>query len=143
MNEGSLQTSFWVMVMVQTIGSVDMPGRGQRKMPSPRQYVAILVTWLVLQLIAGISAGAARATAAIGWLLVLVGMVVGPFGQRVISLFTSVANEYSVKSPTDFTSAVASGVSAGATQTGNQATAAVGRAGSSAVAAATQVAQGS
>lgn len=95
MNEQGLQTSFWVMILVQTIGSVDMPGSGERKMPAPRQYIAILLTWLVLQLIAGISAGAARATAALGWLLVLSGLVLGPFGKQTVNLFTVVAQRFS------------------------------------------------
>jgi len=86
------------MVLVQTIGSVDLPGRGPRKMPAPRQYVAILITWLVLQLISGISAGAERATAAIGWLLVLTGLVVGPFGKQVVNLFTVVSQQFSPNS---------------------------------------------
>lgn len=91
MNEESLQTSFWVMVVVQTIGSVDMPGKGARKMPSPRQYVAIVVTWLVLMFVAGINEQTARATRAIGWALVLTGMVIGPFGKRLVSLFNGIA----------------------------------------------------
>lgn len=92
--EQSLQTSFWTMILVQTIGSVDMPGRGPRKMPAPRQYIAILLTWLVLQLASSVSAGAARATAAIGWLLVLVGLVLGPFGKQVVNLFTTVSQQF-------------------------------------------------
>lgn len=92
MNEDSLQTSFWTMILVQTIGSVDLPGRGPRKMPAPRQYIAILLTWLVLQLIAGISAGAARAAAAVGWLLVLTGLIVGPFGRQLVN-FLSIASQ--------------------------------------------------
>lgn len=96
MNEESLQTSFWTMILLQTIGSVDMPGRGARKMPAPRQYVAIVVTWLILQLIAGISAGAQRATAATGWLLVLAGMVVGPFGQKAVGFLQTISHNFAV-----------------------------------------------
>lgn len=95
MNQESLQTSFWIMVVVQTIGSVDMPGKGARKMPSPRQYVAIVVTWLVLMFVAGINESTARATKAIGWALVVTGMVIGPFGKRVVSLFNSIASSSS------------------------------------------------
>lgn len=98
MNENSLQTSFWTMILVQTIGSVDMPGSGPRKMPAPRQYVAILITWLVLQLIAGINASTQRATAALGWLLVLTGLVLGPFGKQVINLFTVVSQKFAPNS---------------------------------------------
>ena len=106
MNRESLQTSFWVMVFVQTIGSVDMPGRGPRKMPAPRQYVAIFVTWLVLQIVASVGAGAERAAAALGWLLVLVGMVAGPFGSTVTQFFHTVATHFpSVPQPGSNTSA--------------------------------------
>lgn len=94
MTGDSLQTSFWLMIMLQTIGSVDMPGRGARKMPAPRQYVAILVTWLVLQVAAGIGAGAQRAATAVGWLLVLTGAVAGPFGKQVVSLLTTVSQNF-------------------------------------------------
>lgn len=82
------------MIIVQTIGSVDMPGYGQRKMPAPRQYVAIVVTWGVLQLVAGIGAQAARAAAAIGWVLTLAGLVVGPFGKKFTSFLNTVATNF-------------------------------------------------
>lgn len=98
MGENALQTSFWVMILVQTIGSIDMPGRGPRKMPAPRQYVAILVSWLVLQLVASIGEQAARAAAAIGWALVLVGLVVGSFGKQVINLFTIISTQFASNS---------------------------------------------
>jgi hypothetical protein len=94
MTGDSLQTSFWLMVMLQTIGSIDMPGRGARKMPAPRQYVAILTAWLVLQLIAGISAGAERAAAAVGWALVLTGAVAGPFGSRAVNFMSTIATQF-------------------------------------------------
>lgn len=85
------------MVVVQTIGSVDMPGRGSRKMPSPRQYVAIVATWLVLMLVAGANESAARAARAIAWVIVLAGMVVGPFGTRTVGLFNQIATTFSNK----------------------------------------------
>lgn len=86
------------MILVQTIGSVDMPGSGPRKMPAPRQYIAILITWLVLQLISGMSASAERATAALGWLLVLSGFVLGPFGKQVVNLFTTISQKFAPNS---------------------------------------------
>lgn len=88
----SLQASFWAMVILQTLGSVDAPGRGPRKMPAPRAYAAIIVAWGVLQLVAD-SGGerAGRAAKAVAWVIVLVGMVLGPFGSSLISLFNSVA----------------------------------------------------
>lgn len=92
-SNNSLQASFWVMVILQTIGSVDMPGRGPRKMPSPRSYGAIIVAWGVLQLVADAGGErAGRAARAIGWVIVLTGLAVGPFGKVVTNLFSSVAN---------------------------------------------------
>lgn len=98
MSEDSLQASFWTMIVIQTIGSIDMPGRGERKLPAPHQYVAILVTWLVLQLISAINSGAQKAAAAIGWALVLTGLVVGPFGKQVINLFSIIRTQFSSSS---------------------------------------------
>lgn len=72
-----------------------MPGSGARKLPSPRQYVAIVVTWLILQLIADISEQARRAATVTGWILVLTGMVVGPFGKRFVSFLQTVGAEFS------------------------------------------------
>lgn len=95
----SLQTSFWLMVLIQTIGSVDLPGRGARKMPAPRSYVAIFVTWLVLFVVAGIGAKAERAAAALGWLLVLVGTVIGPFGQTVVDFLRGVSTQFPAQPP--------------------------------------------
>lgn len=88
----SIQASFWMMVMLQTIGSVDMPGSGARKMPAPRSYMAIIIVWSVLQL--GADAGYDRPASVFGWVVVLAGMVLGPFGTKVVNIFTSVANIY-------------------------------------------------
>lgn len=89
----SLQASFWFMVVMQTIGSVDMPGRGPRKMPSPRAYAAIIVTWGILQLIADAGGErAGRATKVTAWVIVLVGMVLGPFGASFVGFLTNTAN---------------------------------------------------
>lgn len=92
----SLQTSFWVMVVLQTLGSVDMPGRGPRKMPSPRNYLAIIILWGVLQVIA--DTGRERGVVIFAWVVVLAGMVLGPFGSQLAKLFNSAAT--SVSQPT-------------------------------------------
>lgn len=96
-SDDSLQASFWLMVALQTIGSVDMPGSGDRKMPAPRSYLAIIIAWLVLQL--GSDAGYGRATSAVGWVIVLAGMVTGPFGTKVTNLFSNVVN---IVAPSNF-----------------------------------------
>lgn len=84
-------------------------------MPSPRQYVAIVATWLVLMLIAGASEGAERATRIIGWVLVLAGMVVGPFGVRTIGLFNNIAANFRTapSTPTQGVQAAGQGAAAG------------------------------
>lgn len=88
----SLEASFWFMVLLQTLGSVDMPGSGPRKMPSPRAYLAVIVTWAVLMMIADTGESRARGSAAAGWVIVLTGLVVGPFGTKLSSFFNGVVN---------------------------------------------------
>jgi hypothetical protein len=90
--EDTVQRTMWLMVFLQTIGSVDMPGSGERKLPSPRSYVAIVVTWSILGMIAGGRWGKAAASASI--LLVLTGAVIGPFGARAASFLTTVAHTF-------------------------------------------------
>ena len=92
MERGSLQSSFWLMIALQTIGSVDMPGRGARKMPSPRAYASIIITWGILQIIAD-SGGerAGRATRVTAWVIVLVGMVLGSFGTTLVNFLNNTA----------------------------------------------------
>ena len=58
-------------------------------MPSPRAYAAIIIAWGTLQFIADM--GQERAAKAVAWLIVLAGMVLGPFGTTLTNLFTSVA----------------------------------------------------
>jgi hypothetical protein len=80
------------MIVLQTIGSVDMPGKGPRKLPAPRAYAAIIVTWGVLQLVADMGGErAGRAAKSVAWVIALAGMVIGPFGSVVTNLFNSVA----------------------------------------------------
>lgn len=85
----SLSSSFLLMLLLQTVGSVDMPGHGGRKLPAPRAYMAIIIAWGVLQLIA--DSGRERAAATVGWILLLTGAVVGPFGSKIVGLFNAVA----------------------------------------------------
>lgn len=92
-----LNTSFWLMVFLQTLGSVDMPGSGHRKMPAPRAYVAIIITWEGLNILA--STGRERAAEIMGWVMLLTGLVVGPFGNKLSHFFTTVADTYGAKQP--------------------------------------------
>lgn len=69
-----------------------MPGSGPRKMPSPRSYLSVLVVWAVLELFADTGGGRERGASIAGWIIVLTGMVVGPFGAKVTNLFSGIVN---------------------------------------------------
>lgn len=85
MADSSLNASFWVMILMQTLGSVDpMPGSGPRKMPAPRAYVTAIIAWLGLEIVA--DAGYEEGASKFGWLMVLAALVLGPFGKRIIKL---------------------------------------------------------
>lgn len=93
-SDGSLQASFWLMIALQTIGSVDMPGYGARKLPAPRAYVAIVVTWSVLTLIE--DAGYEEAANVMAWVTVLAGMVAGPFAQKLVGFMGTISKNFAV-----------------------------------------------
>jgi hypothetical protein len=76
-------------VFLHTLGSVDMPGKGERKMPSPRSYVAIIALFGILGVVA--DAGAERAAAAAAWITVLLALVKGPFGGQLTNFVNAVA----------------------------------------------------
>src|ERR1700733_10111096 len=88
------------MIVFQTIGSIDMPNSKNapysiaRKLPAPKMYVAIVVLWSTLHLLADIGKG--RAASIIGWVLVLSGMTVGPFGTRFVGFVQTIAQQFSV-----------------------------------------------
>lgn len=102
--ERSLFASFWTIVLVNTLGTVDMPMTGgKRLMPAPRNYMAIVVVWGSLGLVADTgSAERGRAAAIVGWVLVatsLIGNVVqnrsgqiGVAGLRLTGFINSFTN---------------------------------------------------
>lgn len=90
--DNQLAASFWLMVVLQTIGSVDMPGQGGRKMPAPGVYVPIVIVWSVLQLLS--DAGLQRGARVAGWVTLLAGAVVGPFGTKAVGLLTGASKFY-------------------------------------------------
>lgn len=98
MDNVSISSAFWLMVTLQTMGSLDMPGRGPRKMPAPRSYVAVIVLFSTLHVIA--DAGLERAAAAMAWVTVLVGMVKGPFGDKLSNFYNVVADNFANTPPT-------------------------------------------
>lgn len=81
-----LSSTFWAMLILQTVGSVDLPGLGPRKMPAPRQYVAIVVLWGILNMIADAGPSYARFASRLSVLVALTGAVAGPFGSRAVGL---------------------------------------------------------
>jgi len=89
MNSGSVSAAFWVSVFLHTIGSVDMPGKGERKMPAPRSYVAIITLFSILHLVA--DAGQERVASAAAWITVLISMIKGPFGDKFTNFINAVA----------------------------------------------------
>lgn len=89
----SLESSFWVMVILRTFGAVDpMPGMGPRKMPSPSAYVPSIIAWGVLDL--GADMGYEEPASRFAWLIVLAAVVLGPFGKMLVKLTKSVSNIY-------------------------------------------------
>ena len=69
---------------IETVGALDPFGPEKVQLPSPRTYVATLVVWWVLGLVAGIGPSATRAASALGWLVVLLRLVTPPFGPKVL-----------------------------------------------------------
>lgn len=113
-----LSSTFWAMVFVQTIASVDLPGHGKRKMPSPSRYVAIVVLWGILNLVADAGPGFARLASHLSALVLLTGAVLGPFGQRAVG-FLNVVTKYFSLAPATATPAGGASVPApSATSTG-------------------------
>jgi len=91
--QDSLNASFWVTIVLQAFGSFDpVPGTGPRKMPSPASFVPVIIAWIVLQLAS--DAGYERPASAFGWLMVLVSIVLGPFGKRLLALTNYITTSY-------------------------------------------------
>lgn len=90
----SLETSLWAAMILQTLGAVDAPGSGPRKLPAPRAYAAIFIVWTVLGFVADSSAAAARAARTAAWVTVLATLVLGGAGQRLASFLQNVAGLY-------------------------------------------------
>lgn len=89
----TLQATWLAMLAIQSIGSID----AQRKLPSPKQYVAIATLWGILFLMA--DTGAARLAARLSMLVLLTGTVIGPFGKRFIGFLNTVSKSFAVAPP--------------------------------------------
>lgn len=94
-----LQVTFWLMIAIQTITAIDMPGKGARKLPAPKAYVAAIVLWSIFGVIA--DAGGERAAAAMAWVTLLSGAVLGTMGKTLTDFLDTVAKLFAVpKAPT-------------------------------------------
>jgi len=99
MNEATqLNASMWLMITVQTIGAIDLPGHGPRKLPAPKAYVAVIVLWSIFGLMA--DGGFGRAAAAMSWVTVLTAMVVGPAGKTFTNFLKLTGQTFGTKAPT-------------------------------------------
>jgi hypothetical protein len=85
----AVASAFWTMIALQTLGSVDMPGKGERKLPSPRAYLAPIVLFSMLSVASDL--GMERAAGVAAWVTVLLGTIKGPFGNRITDVINFVA----------------------------------------------------
>ncbi len=90
----TLSATFWAMVLVQTIGSTDIFTDGPRKLPAPKQYVAIGVLWAILHLFEGTRLE--RPAAALSVVVLLAAAVLGPFGVVALSFLAYVSGRFSL-----------------------------------------------
>ena len=90
----TLSATFWAMILVQTIASADIFTKGPRKLPAPKQYVAIGVLWAILHMFEGTRF--ARVAAQLSVLVLLAGAVLGPFGGVAIGFLSYVSQRFSL-----------------------------------------------
>lgn len=81
------------MIAIRTMGALDMPGHGPRKLPAPRVYVAVIVLWSIFGLI--YDAGQARIANVMAWITVLTAMVLGPFGPTAVQFLSYISSNFS------------------------------------------------
>lgn len=103
MATGSLEASFWTMILLRTLNAVDMPSLGPRKLPSPSAFVVIIAAWIGLDFIA--ETGQESGANTIGWVIVLVSLVLGPFGVELVGqkgnpgLLRRIAQMFAIQPP--------------------------------------------
>jgi hypothetical protein len=90
----TISSTFWLMVIVQTIGSTDIFTAGPRKLPAPKQFVAIGVLWSIFHLFEG--SRYERLFSSLSVLVVLAAVVLGPFGGVALGFLSYVASRFSL-----------------------------------------------
>lgn len=83
-----IESTFFVMILIQTIGSIN----AKHKLPAPRQFVAVSVVWGILFLAADTAANKIAARLAV--LIVITGMVIGPFGKVAVGFLNKIAKDF-------------------------------------------------
>lgn len=96
----SINASMWLMLAVQTIGAVDMPHKGPRKLPAPRVYAAVVIVWGSLHL--ADDAGWGKGAATVGWVLVGTALLLGPAGKTVVDFLNSAAGNLAPTTATPY-----------------------------------------
>lgn len=76
------------MLVTQTVGTID----SKHRLPAPRQFVAISVLWGILFLAADTTMN--KLAARLSALILLTGMVLGPFGKVAINFLNWVATSF-------------------------------------------------
>ena len=90
----TLSATFWGMVLVQAVGSTDIFTPGPRKLPAPKQFVAIGVLWSLLHMAEGTRLE--RPAAQLSVLVLLTAMVLGPFGPQFLAFLGYVSQRFSL-----------------------------------------------
>ncbi len=85
-----ITATLFAMIATQTVGSVD----AKHRLPSPRQYVAITVLWGILLLMA--DTGLGKLAARLSTLILLTGMVLGPFGSTAVGFLNTIRDQFAI-----------------------------------------------
>ena len=78
-----LATTFFAMLLVDTIGAVD-PFGGKVYLPSPRQYLATFLLWTIFGIGAGFGPNASRYVGRLSVVVLMTAAFVGPFGRKAV-----------------------------------------------------------
>ncbi len=90
----TISSTFWAMMLIQTVASADIFTKGPRKLPAPKQYVAIGVLWVIFHMFEG--SRYERVVAQLSVLVLLTGIVLGPFGGTLLSFLAYVGARFSL-----------------------------------------------
>jgi hypothetical protein len=89
--------TFLAMVTVQTVASIDT----RHRLPAPKKYAAIGVAWGILFLMVDVGLG--KLASRLSLLMLLTGMVIGPFGTLTIKFLNTITNTFAIPPEQDST----------------------------------------